>query len=128
MKKKYLYWIPRILSIIFILFLSLFALDIFDLHLGFWGTILGLFMHLIPSFILVILLLVSWRYEWVGGITFILAGTLYIVWMLMTALTNPFEWYLLSWSLIIAGPAFFIGILWFLNWKNRKNFKKKKRK
>ena len=128
MKKKYLYWAPRILSIIFILFLSMFALDIFDMHLGFWGTILGLFMHLIPSFILVILLLVSWRYEWVGGITFILAGTLYIVWMLMTALTNPFEWYLLSWSLIIAGPAFFIGILWFLNWKNRKNFKKKKRK
>jgi len=124
MKFKFLYWTPRILSILFILFLSLFALDIFDMNLGFWGTIVGLFMHLIPSFILIILLVVAWKYEWVGGIAFILAGILYIILLLI----NPqLEWYMLSWSLIIAGPAFIVGILWILNWKNKKKLKKKKR-
>jgi len=124
MKFKFLYWTPRILSILFILFLSMFALDIFDINLGFWGTIVGLFMHLIPSFILIILLVVAWKYEWVGGIAFILAGILYIILLLI----NPqLEWYMLSWSLIIAGPAFIVGILWILNWKNKKKLKKKKR-
>lgn len=120
MKKKiskFVYWTPRILSIIFILFLALFSLDIFDLKLGFWGTILGLLMHNIPALALLVVLLISWKYEIVGGIAFILAGLLYIILLMM----NPFEWYMLFWSLQIAGPAFLIGILFFMNW-----FKKKK--
>jgi hypothetical protein len=38
-------------------------------------------------------------------------------------LMNPFEWYMLSWSLIIAGPAFLVGILFFINWFKKKNLK-----
>jgi len=110
---KFLYWTPRILSIIFILYLTLFSLDIFEMKLGFWGTIVGLFMHNIPALILLIVLLISWKYEIVGGIVFILAGILYIVTLTM----NPFEWYMLSWSLMIAGPAFLIGILFIAGWR-----------
>ncbi len=120
--RKCLYWAPRILSIIFILFISLFALDIFDLKLGFWGTLLGLFMHLIPSFILIIILIISWKHEIIGGIAFIFAGLIYIVNLFIS---SNFEWYMLSWSVIIAGPAFIIGVLWILNWKRRKNDKSK---
>jgi len=110
---KFVYWTPRILSIIFILFLALFSLDVFDMKLGFWGTMLGLFMHNIPVFILLIVLLISWKYEIVGGIAFILAGLLYII----LILRNPsFEWYMLSWAVQISGPAFFIGYLFFVNW------------
>jgi len=110
---KLVYWTPRISSIIFILFLAMFSLDIFDMKLGFWGTMLGLFMHNIPVFILLIVLLISWKYEWVGGVVFILAGLLYII----LILRNPsFEWYMLSWAVQIAGPAFFIGYLFFVNW------------
>lgn len=113
---KWLYWSPRILSILFILFLSLFSLDIFGNNYTFWETIVGLFMHNIPSLILLIILLISWKHELVGGIAFILAGILYIVFTLMRV-----PWYLaLSWSLTIAGPAFLIGILWILNWKRKK--------
>ena len=83
-------------------------------------------MHNIPSIILLIVLIISWKHEWVGGIAFILGGALYIALLFM----NPeFEWYMLSWSMILAGPAFIIGCLWFLNWKNRKRpMKKIKRK
>ncbi len=114
---RFIYWTPRILSILFILFISLFSLDIFDLSLGFWGTIVGLLMHNIHSFVLTTVLIISWKHEIVGGVAFILAGLLYMALLL----TNQFEWYMISWSLIIAGPAFFIGYLFLLNW-----FKKKK--
>jgi len=127
-KKKVLYWFPRILSIIFILFLSVFSFDVFDSCNGFFDCALGLFMHNIPSIVLLILLIISWKHEIVGGIVFILAGALYMGMILVRMLANPFEWYMLSYSMIIAGPAFLIGVLWILNWKNRKKLKKNNRK
>ncbi|MBU2576484.1 MAG: hypothetical protein KKF50_02070 [Nanoarchaeota archaeon] len=125
MKFKFLYWTPRILSIIFILFISMFSLDIFEMNLGFWGTIVGLFMHLIPSFVLIIILIFAWRYEWLGGVVFILAGVFY---MTMLLLNSSFEWYMLSWIAIISGPAILIGILWFLSWTKRTNKGKRKKR
>jgi len=118
---KFIYWTPRILSIIFILFLTLFSLDIFDMKLGFWGTVLGLLIHNIPTFILLFVLLISWKYEIVGGIVFILAGIFYIIMILINQMRNSFEWYMISWSLIVAGPAFFIGILFIINWLRKRN-------
>src|SRR3989339_1513401 len=118
---KFIYWAPRILSIIFILFLALFSLDVFEGNYGFWGTIAGLFMHNIPAMILLIVLLISWKHEIVGGIGFILAGILYIAMILMNIITSGFEWYYLSWAVQISGIAFFIGIMFLVGW-----FKKKK--
>jgi hypothetical protein len=118
---RFVYWTPRILSIIFILFLAMFSLDVFDMKLGFWETALGLFMHNIPVFVLLIVLLIFWKHEIVGGIVFILAGTLYVAIMLMNMLRNSFEWYMVFWSLQIAGPAFLIGILFIINWLKKRN-------
>ena len=122
---KFVYWTPRILSIIFICFLALFSLDVFSPELSFWQIVAGLFMHNIPVFVLLVVLLISWRHEIVGGIIFILAGTLYVVIMLMNMLRNSFEWYMVSWNIIVAGPAFLIGILFIINWlKKQKNHKR----
>ena len=118
---KFIYWAPRILSIIFILFLALFSLDVFEGNYGFWGTIAGLFMHNIPAIILLIVLIISWKHEIVGGMGFILAGILYIAMILMNIITTGFEWYYLLWALQISGIAFFIGIMFLVGW-----FKKKK--
>ena len=118
---KFIYWTPRILSIIFICFLALFSLDVISPELSFWQTVLALFMHNIPPLVLLAVLLISWKYEIVGGIAFILAGLLYISIMVINALKNQFEWYMLSWSIEIAGVAFFIGTLFLIGW-----FKKKK--
>ena len=119
---KFLYWTPRILAIIFILFLAMFSLDVFEGNYGFWGTILALFMHNIPVLILLGILIISWKHEIVGGIVFISAGILYIARLLATILMNPPpQWYMLSWSVTIAGPAFLVGILFLIGW-----FKKKK--
>lgn len=115
--KGWLFWTPRILSILFIVFLALMSLDIFDMKLGVWGTIVGLFMHNIPALVLLVVLLISWKHEIVGGIAFILAGLLYIVWVLMK---NPFQWYYLSWIAQISGIAFLIGILFIIGWNKKR--------
>lgn len=118
---KFIYWTPRILSTLFMLFLALFSLDVFDGNYGFWETILALFMHNIPVFILAIILWISWKREIVGGIGFIVAGLAYVI-SAIIRMSTGLPWYLaISWSLIIAGPAFLIGILFLINW-----FKKKK--
>ncbi|MCX6741801.1 MAG: hypothetical protein NTX24_01330 [Candidatus Pacearchaeota archaeon] len=120
----WIFWTPRILSIIFILFLVLFSLDVFDGNYGFWGTILGLFMHNLPSLFLLVVLLISWKHETVGGIVFILAGLLYtVICIVRVIMSSPTEWYMLTWPITIAGPAFFIGILFLIDW-----FKKKKKR
>ena len=114
---KFVYWAPRVLSIIFILFLALFSLDVISPELTFWQIVLGLFMHNIPVFILSIILAISWKYEIVGGISFILAGLAYIF---FTLGRNEFQWYFLVWILQISGIAFFIGILFLINWYRKK--------
>lgn len=113
---RFIYWTPRILCILFLLFLAMFSLDIFDGGYDFWGTVLGLFMHNIPVLVLLVVLIISWKYEIVGGIVFILAGLLYIMISI-----NRVEWYIaLVWSLNIAGPAFLIGILFLMNWYKKR--------
>ncbi len=114
--KPWIYWTPRILSIIFILFLALMSLDVFETGLSFWQTIGALLMHNIPALILLIVLLIAWKYEIVGGVAFILAGLLYITLIVIDALKNQFEWYMISWTVQISGIAFFIGILFLIGW------------
>ena len=69
MKKAILiiHWVPRILCILAILFVSLFALDSFGPGLTVWQQIGGFFIHLLPSFILTIILIVAWKWELIGG-------------------------------------------------------------
>ena len=118
---RFVYWTPRILCILFLLFLALFSLDIFDANYGFWGTVLGLFMHNIPVFILLVVLIISWKYEIVGGIVFILAGLLYCGWVIHNILTMvPRPWFMLFWPVPIATPAFLVGILFLINWYLKK--------
>jgi len=119
--KDWLFWTPRIIAILFILFLALFSFDIFDLQLGFWGTIVGLLMHNIPSIILTIVLVLSWKKGTLAGYVFIGAGILYI--LLLAFGAEKFEWYMLSYSMIIAGPAFLTGYLFLMGSKKRLNKK-----
>lgn len=113
---KWLFWVPRILTILFILFLALFSLDVFGNGLTFWQTVLALLMHNIPSIVLAIILAISWKYELIGAITFILAGLLYIVLNLITIFRIGFEYQYIISFLLIGFPALLIGILFLISW------------
>ena len=72
MKTGKLIWIPRVLAIIFIALISIFAMDVFAGDAPFIKKLGGFLVHLIPSFILVLILLISWRKPIIGGFLFIL--------------------------------------------------------
>lgn len=105
--KHVLFWAPRILGILFAMFLSLFALDVFEGG-GFWETLLALLIHLIPVYIVIIVLIVAWRWEWVGAILFAALAVFYVV----------STWGRVHWSayVVISGASVLIGVLFMLNW------------
>jgi hypothetical protein len=109
--KRLLFWTPRILCLVFAVFISLFALDVFGEGYGFWEAILAFLIHLIPTGIILIVLAISWRWEWVGGILFIALGTAYIV-----TTWERFRW---PAYLVISGPLLVIGVLFLVNWRYR---------
>jgi len=106
-KRSALFWAPRILAIAAALFLSVFALDIFTEGYSFGDMIVALFMHLIPSLLILVALGVAWRWERLGGGLFIFLGLLY-VWLFW----EPGRWVA---YLIISGPLFLIGVLFLLH-------------
>lgn len=69
MINKLLYWIPRILGILAILFMMMFSLDCFEM--GGRDTLICLAMHNIPALIVVLVLIIAWKWELIGGILFI---------------------------------------------------------
>ena len=77
--KRLLYWLPRVLTILFALFISIFALDVFDEGYSVGETIIALFMHLVPTFIVVIVLLIAWRWERIGAALFIALALLFML-------------------------------------------------
>ena len=77
--KRWLFWLPRVLSILFALFISLLALDVFGEGYNFWETLVALFMHLIPTFILVAVIAIAWRWERVGAALFLALAIVYLV-------------------------------------------------
>lgn len=112
--KLLLFWGPRILAVLFAVFLGVFALDVFGEHYGFWKTIKALLIHLIPTAIVLVLLAAAWRWEIIGALGFTALGVLYII----------LAWgrFPLSVFFVISGPLLIIGILFLLNWLYRADF------
>ena len=119
------------------MFSSLFGLDVFSEGCDFFQTIIALLLHLVPTFIVVIALVIAWRWEWVGAILFVALALFYLrgveVWWDMTKppgtrpirvlLDNYLVW---SWGrfpwityLTISGPLFLVGALFLINWVYR---------
>lgn len=113
--KRILFWTPRVLSILFALFVSLFALDVFGVGYSFWETVLALLIHLVPVYILLIGLAIAWRWEWVGALIFM--G--FAVWYVAMA-WGQFQ---LSVYVMMAGVPFVVGILWLIDWLYRRELR-----
>ncbi len=98
----------RILEIGFALFISQFAMDVFTEHESIGKTILDLGMHLIPTFALLLIIFLSWKREWIGGVGYTLLGVAYII-----AAKGKMG---LTAYVVIAGPLFILAILFFFIW------------
>ncbi|WP_449404264.1 DUF7670 domain-containing protein [Flavobacterium soyangense] len=71
---QFIHWAPRIICIMAILFISMFAADSFEQGNTIWQHLTSLFLHLIPTFILTALLIIAWKWENLGGLLFIFIG------------------------------------------------------
>jgi len=103
---KILYWTPRILAILAILFLIMFSFDAFEGDDSFGRKLLGFLVHNIPAFILVVALAVAWNHEIIGGVIFIAAS------IAMAILFRSFAGN--AGSLMIISPFFLAGLLFIL--------------
>ena len=111
--RKILYWAPRLLCIGFILFVASFARTVFDEYLDAWQTVVALLRHLVPSFIFAAVLLLSWKWEWVGALLFSTFAAYYA----FENLRHP------HWVLAISAPLFVVGLLFLLSWLSRSSVK-----
>jgi hypothetical protein len=107
-EKRVLFWTPRVLGILFAIFVSMFAFDVFDQGYGLWRTILALLINLVPAYLIIIALVIAWRWEWVGAVLFIALAVLYVVWGWgRQSLVAYF---------VISGPLTLVGGLFLFNW------------
>lgn len=108
MMNKILYWTPRALGILAILFMMMFSIDCFGEYPELGKKLLCFLMHNIPAFIVVLVLIIAWRWELVGGILFILvslAGSIY------------FNGFGKNWGVLpIMAPFLVTGILFILHY------------
>jgi len=125
---KVLHWLPRIMCILAILFVSLFALDAFSPELTFWQQIGAFLIHLIPSFILLVLLLVAWKWELIGGIIFTIIGLgLSPVVFMHNFKMNNSVWMSLGIILSITIPFAIVGILFIVgHYRKKATYQKSK--
>jgi hypothetical protein len=111
LQSSFFRWLPRILALCYAIFLSLFATDVFDEKLGFWPTAADLGMHLIPTFIVLIVLVLAWRREWIGASLYAALAVFYSCWALPK---HPL------WAELIAGPLLLIAVVYLLAWLGRR--------
>ncbi|MDE3236942.1 MAG: hypothetical protein KGO81_13395 [Bacteroidota bacterium] len=116
-KATFLYWSPRIISILAIFFISIFAADAFAPGLTFWQQIGAFLLHLVPSFVLIGLLVIAWKWEFVGGVLFIAIGLILSSVVFMHNLINRRATVATSLGIIavITFPFIVAGILFIAN-------------
>jgi hypothetical protein len=109
-----LFWTPRILGILFVVFISLFSLDVFETGAGFLATLVGFIIHNIPSLVLIAALVIGWRWEWTGAAVFFA----FALWLLIINFHG--DWLV---GLVFAGVPLLVGALFLLGWIWRKKIR-----
>lgn len=108
MKEKILYLFPRVLAILSISFMMLFSLDSFEGDRSFFYKLGAFAGHNIPVFILILVLLIAWRKELIGGLLFVAASvTGFLFFHSFTG--NPG-------SIVVITPFLLTGVLFILHY------------
>ena len=104
-------WAPRILLVLFALFLTVFSLDVFEHGKDAAELAVGLFLHNLPSLLLLATVAAAWRREWLGAVVCATMSLLYVAW----------AWgrFPLITYFIIAGPLFVCAVLYLAAWRTR---------
>ena len=104
---RVLLWSPRVLGILTVVFVAMFALDAFEPGAPALVAAADVGVHLLPAILLAGLVTVSFRWPLAGAIGFLALAVLYA-----TALARG----RLDWILVISGPLAVVGALFMASW------------
>jgi len=76
---KIVHWAPRVASMLIILFISLFSLDVFEMQGSPLELLGGFLVHNIPSFILILILIFAWKRPVVGFVAYLVAAVAFVI-------------------------------------------------
>jgi hypothetical protein len=110
--RQLVFWTPRVLGILIVGLLTLLSTDVFAGGYPFWQSILGFLIHMLPALAVLVLLILSWCWEWVGALGFIA----FAIWYIAITWSSDMHW---SAYAILAGIPGLIGILFLLGWVYR---------
>ena len=105
-----LYWSPRLLSLIVVGIAAKNLADWISPDKGFGENLLSVLVHLIPALLVLGVVALSWRREWIAGTFFVLLGLLRAAKDVAAGSAN---------HLWLATFGVFLGLLFVLNWKYR---------
>ncbi len=115
-ERQFLYWTPRVLLSVIIVFFFLMSLDVLGLSVDSKQIFLRFLIHNIPTLILTFALKISDKFEWLSALICFLFGIVYIVGINLAEIDLFF---VVLWSIFISGPFLFSSILFFVDWKKR---------
>ena len=111
--KSIFYFTPRVLSIIMVLFLMLFSLDVFDTTTNIQELLIGLVIHNVPAIILLVASIFAWKHELIGVAIYYLGAVFYAV----IVFDNQLNFFIqLSWIATISLPLIIIGTLYLISY------------
>ena len=111
--KPFLHWAPRILSILFCLFIMMFSFDVFEWNVSFIDILIGFIMHNLPVFAMGIVIFFAWQNNWVGGIGFLVISLFFFI--MVNSNMNNGSGVMSPAVFIISLPALIISILYFVD-------------
>jgi len=103
-------WVLRVFLILLIVFWAMFSLDVFQEE-GFWNILVGFLMHNIPVFVMIIILVIAWKREHIGGMLLMLG----ILGFTIFLMARSGEFMFGIGTLIMMGIPFLIGALFVVN-------------
>ncbi len=106
--QELLLWGPRIGGLSIAGFLALFALDAFN-DTSFVAALPAFAIHLVPSLLVLTVVAIAWKFEWIGALAFIGLAALYA-----TTVRGR-----LDWIIAISGPLLVVGLLFLASWRHR---------
>lgn len=109
--KKFIYYLPRLLSVVLVIFFALFIAEGFSLDFSWVDSL----YHLILTLVVVAIAIIAWKKPNIGGWIFVVLGIFFMIFF-----SNP-----ISNGLIIGSVPLVIGILFLIEAykKQRTNIK-----
>jgi hypothetical protein len=109
---RVIYWAPRVAAILIIFFITLFSLDVFEMDASPLELLGAFLMHSLPSIFLIMLLIFAWRRPVIGFIAFLLAGIIFLRFVIFGFNLGHF--------LLFSGPLLLVSALFYADWRWQK--------